>query len=144
MNVYFQENGNLVPGIHLMTIEELEEKFAFNNWRKKLFEGLKLAISHLLACNCKTVFIDGSFVTTKETPGDFDACWDATDVNIPLLLSDYGTLADFDNDRKNQKLKYLGELFVAQAEASPYDIFIDFFQKDRDGAPKGIVRINLI
>jgi hypothetical protein len=55
---------------------------------------------------CVTVYIDGSLVTAKETPGDFDACWEVTGVDVaqldPILLT-------FDHQRMAQKLKYLGE-----------------------------------
>jgi hypothetical protein len=43
-----------------------------------------------------------------------------------------------------KKAKYGGELFPASAIAS-FDgkTFLEFFQQDRDGNPKGIVVINL-
>ena len=36
-----------------------------------------------------------------------------------------------------------GEFFPARIKASPYDIYIDFFQFDKNGDPKGIIQINL-
>lgn len=143
MNLTFQENGNLPEGIHVMSIEEFETKFGYNGHRKKLIEGLKRGMSHLKDCGCKTIFIDGSFVTTKEIPGDFDACWDRNGVDIPKLISQYSTIVDFDDDRKNQKTLYFGEFFPANTITDGGLPFIAFFQKDKNGNPKGIVQINL-
>lgn len=53
-------------------------------------------------------------------------------------------LLDFTNKRAAQKAKYYGELFFADVAAdSVGTLFLDFFQHDRDGNPKGIVKINL-
>jgi hypothetical protein len=143
MSLTFQDNGNLPKGVLVMTIDEFELKFGFNDYRKKLIVGLKLGISHLKNCGCKTIYIDGSFVTKKEFPGDFDACWDATGVDINKLKREYGIILDFLNERANQKSLYLGEFFPAQAPADHSLIYFHFFQKDKDNNPKGIVQINL-
>lgn len=143
MDLSFLENGNLPKGIHIMTIEEFEIKFGYNDYRKRLIIGLKRGMSDLKDCGCKTVYVDGSFVTTKEIPGDFDACWDATGVDIKKLKNHYGVMLDFTDERKNQKCVYLGEFFPAQVPADRYMLYIDFFQKDKENNPKGIVQINL-
>jgi len=143
MDLTFQDNGNLPKGIYVMTIEEFEFKFGYNDYRKKLIEGLKKGMLHLKDCGCKTIFVDGSFVTTKELPGDFDACWDANGVDIAKLKNHYGTILDFTDERKNQKSMYFGEFFPAQVPADGYMLYIHFFQKDKDNNPKGIVQINL-
>lgn len=140
----FQKNGNLIPGIHVLDISEVEKEFAYNPIRKNLFEGLKLAMNHLKDSGCQRLFLDGSYVTTKEDPGDFDACWDHTGVDLNYLRSNYPVLLDFKNERENQKKIYKGELFLAIMNATPFDIYINFFQMDKDDYPKGIVLINLI
>ena len=139
----YQDNGNLIEGIHTMSIDEFEIEFGFNKIRKTLIEGLKLGIEHLKDCVCKNLYIDGSFVTKKEIPSDFDACWDEDGVDLAKLISSYPTIVNFDEGRKYQKLLYGGEFFLMNTKASPYDTFINFFQKDRDGNKKGIVNIKL-
>ena len=47
--------------------------------------GLKAAMVSLKDAGCKTVYVDGSFVTGKERPGDFDACWEEEGVD-PIVL----------------------------------------------------------
>ena len=126
-----------------MSIDEFEIEFGFNKIRKTLIEGLKLGIEHLKDCGCKNLYIDGSFVTKKEIPSDFDACWDEDGVDLARLISTYPTIVNFDEGRKYQKLLYGGEFFLMNTKASPYDTFINFFQKDRDGNKKGIVNIKL-
>lgn len=105
-------------------------------------KGLLAALSSLKRAGCKTAFIDGSFVTAKALPGDYDGCWDVAEVD-PTLLDP--VLLDFDNGRAAQKTKYLGELFPAQIiEGSSGITFWEFFQRDKNtGALKGIVAINL-
>lgn len=143
MSLSFQENGNLIPGIHLISIEDFENWFGYNSARKEMIQGLKLAISWLKECGCKIIYIDGSFVTTKVIPGDFDACWDANGVDLNLIKEKYPLIIDFSNGRANQKFHFKGELFPAQVKATPYDIYLNFFQADRDGKPKGIVQLNI-
>lgn len=143
MSLTFQNNGNLPKGIHVMNMEDFEKHFGYTNHRKKLITGLKLAISHLKDCGCKRIFIDGSFVTTKEIPSDFDACWDEAGVDLKKLINSYKTIIDFREERKYQKQLYFGEFFPMKANASPHDIYINFFQKDRNNESKGIIQINL-
>ena len=83
----------------------------------------------------------GSFIATKEHPGDFDACWDLDGVDFDVIDE---VLLTFDPGRRAQKARYRGELFPADAAADPLGtLFRDFFQRDRDGNPKGIIVIDL-
>lgn len=138
----FDGDGNLPPGIHLATWEEVCERFGGTAYREELLAGLKEALDSLRAAGCETVYVNGSFVTAKEAPQDFDACWDPTGVD-PSALDP--VLLRFDNRRAAQKAKYKGELFPSSADASASGpIFLDFFQVDKDsGKPKGIVALEL-
>jgi len=132
----------LPPGIHDATLEEITEKYASNTLRKLLFEGLKKAVKALSFAGCKTIYLDGSFVTAKTNPGDWDMCWSLVGVDAnkldPILL-------DFRDKRKNQKLKFLGECFPSSVGADANGTtFLDYFQKDRiTGKTKGIIRLQL-
>jgi hypothetical protein len=84
---------------------------------------------------------DGSFITTKEHPGEFDACWDLDGVDFDVIDD---VLLTFDAGRRAQKAKYGGKLFPADAAADPLGtLFRDCFQRDRDSNPKGIIVIDL-
>jgi len=101
-----------------------------------------MALESLRSAGCATVYVNGSFVTAKEIPGDFDACWDMKGVDPerldPVLLT-------FAQGRAAQKAKYGGELFPASFPAAPSGrTLLAFFQIDRrTGEAKGIVRVDL-
>jgi hypothetical protein len=107
-----------------------------------LLAGLKAALDALRAAGCRRAYIDGSFVTTKATPGDFDGCWEVGGVDPDLLDP---VLLVFANQRAAQKAKYGGEFFPAESAADPFGTrFLEFFQRDKQtGDPKGIVTIDL-
>jgi Family of unknown function (DUF6932) len=110
-------------------------------YRATLLRGLKAALDSLRAAGCRRAYIDGSFVTAKDAPADFDGCWDAAGVDPDLVDP---VLLDFRPPRLAQKAKYGGELFIAHAPADPWGTrFLDFFQRDRDGNPKGSMALNL-
>jgi hypothetical protein len=81
--------------------------------------------------------------STKEFPGDFDACWATTNVDFQFLKDIEPVLLDLSNKCAAQKAKFGGELFPAD---KPTDLsgvtHLDFFQKDRDGNPKGIISMH--
>lgn len=138
----FDEAGNLPPGIHWASWREFEKRFGVNRRRRKLLKGLQLALTSLRAAGCRVVYVDGSFITAKELPNDFDACWSVEGVNPDLLDP---VLLDFSDERATQKAKFGGELFPAELiEGASGKPFLDFFQLDgRTGKPKGIVGLRL-
>ena len=138
----FDENGNLPPGIHLATWDEIVERYATNERRGQLLDGLRAAIESPHAAGCTRLYLDGSFVTDKKVPGDFDACWEAGSVDPGLLDP---VLLDFRDRRSAQKAKFGGELFPAQFVAGRGGTtFLEFFQLDRlTQQRKGIIAIDL-
>ena len=70
--------------------------------------GLKSALLELRNAGCRMAYINGSFVTDKEFPEDYDGCWDMRGVDIGMLDP---TLYDVTQARKAQKDKYFGEFF---------------------------------
>jgi hypothetical protein len=103
---------------------------------------LRRALEALKQAGCATVYVDGSFVTAKDLPNDFDGCWDPRSVRIADLDL---ALRTFDPGRATQKAKYLGELFpMTIAANSDGATFLEFFQTNRHtGLPKGIVALDL-
>lgn len=138
----FKPDGNLPPGIHWATWSELRDRFGTTWWRRRLLAGLRVALENLQSAGCLTAYVDGSFVSSKSEPGDFDACWELADVDLerldPVLLT-------FDDGRAAQKAKYGGELFPVSAGAGGEShAFLEFFQTDKDtGDRKGIVALDL-
>ena len=138
----FDADGLLPAGIHHAEWHELSYRLGNNTWRRRLMVGLRTALEDLKGAGCRTVYINGSFVTTKNLPNDFDACWEEDGVE-PAALDP--VLLTFDPGRATQKAKYMGELFPASVIAGAGGLsFLEFFQTDKEtGRPKGIVAIDL-
>ena len=138
----FDGNGPLPPGIHRASWQQFFERFAITGWRRQLAAGIRAALDDLKTAGCLTVYVNGSFVTAKEVPNDFDSCWEEAGVD-PSVLDP--VLLTFDPGRATQKAKYLGELFPASAIASGDGFsFLEFFQTDKEtGGRKGIIAIGL-
>jgi hypothetical protein len=142
---FFDKDGNLPPGRHSATWDDFLRTFGTSAHRMRLLAGLKQMLQSLKNVGCSRVFIDGSFVTSKMNPADYDGCWDATGVDIAKLQQTDPVLLDFGNRRMRQKLKYGGEMFPADTlESSSGLVFLDFFGRDKDtGNSKGVVEIDL-
>jgi len=131
----------LPPGVHYATLEEVETRFASSDHRKRLFAGLKEGVLALRKAGCRKIFLDGSFVTEKAVPYDFDVCWDPMGVDIskvnPVFL-------DFSDKRKKQRECFKGEFFPATCLADGRHFFFDYFQIDKyTGNAKGIISISV-
>lgn len=138
----FEPNGNLPPGIHWTTWDEFFARFGNTPWRRELVSGLKEALEALRDAGCRTVYVDGSLVTAKSHPGDFDGCWEVDGIDFDALDP---VLLTFDPGRAIQKAKFGGELFPASVSAdSEGRVFLEFFQTDKEtGRRKGIVALDL-
>lgn len=133
----------LPPGIHQASLEEVAAFYATNPWRREVFDGLVGALEKLRLAGCSAIYLDGSYVTDKPRPGDFDACWDPSGIDPakldPLFLQ-------FDNGRAAQKAAFKGEFFPSSMMCGDVgQPFLDFFQLDRfTGRQKGIISISLL
>jgi hypothetical protein len=138
-------DGNLPPGIHLVSWPELEAHCGRNPHRRRLLSGLRRALEVLKAVGCRTAYVDGSFVTNKDVPPDFDGCWERAGMDLLKLKAMDPVLLMFVNRRAAQKAKYFGELFPADSVAAGSGLtFLNFFQRDKDtGRAKGILAVDL-
>ncbi len=138
----FTAAGLLPSGVHPATSEEVRQRFGGNERRDKLLAGLTEALRLLRAAGCRRVYVNGSFVTAKESPNDIDACWDINGVDVDALDP---VFFEFDDGRAAQKARFGAEFFPAQVpEGVTGRAFLDFFQVDRQtGEPKGIIEIKL-
>jgi hypothetical protein len=141
----FEKSGNLPPGVHLATWDEFAARFGTTAHRQRLIRGLASALDSLRFAGCKRVYVDGSFVTAKEVPADFDVAWDSAGVDLALLQGAEPVLFDFNNLRARQKARFGGEFFPSSVGVNPAGTtFLEFFQADKNtGDPKGIVALDL-
>lgn len=129
----------LPPGVHDATLKEVEARFTTSDHRKHLFSGFRSSVMALRRAGCRKIYLDGSFVTEKPIPGDYDVCWDSVGVNTAKLEP---VLLDFSNKRKKQKEHFYGEFFPIHLLADGTHVFLDFFQIDKyTGSTKGIICI---
>jgi hypothetical protein len=137
----FDADGDLPPGIHWTDWETFTLRFGRTKWRRTLLDGLEAAIIELRKAGCQTLYVDGSFITSKDTPGDFDGCWELKGVNLRSLDP---VLLDMNAPRAAQQAKYHGELLIASIiEGSTGLTFLEFFQQAKLGKPKGIIAFDL-
>jgi hypothetical protein len=131
----------LPVGIHPATLDEVEIAFAVNQTRRMLFNGLVSAAISLRNAGCGLIYLNGSYVTAKPVPGDYDALWDPAGIDIAKLDP---VFLNFDDNRLAQKTKFKGEFFPANAVNFPSQPFVEFFQVDRfTGGRKGILSVAL-
>lgn len=134
----------LPKGIYQTTLEEVKMVFVFNLRRKYLFDGLVDGVTAFSKAGCSRLFLDGSFVTSKEISGDYDTAWDPEGVNINILDPVFYT--EF-NRKSDQKDKYRGEyLLTTNITTKRSTHMLNLFQTVRESPDKqkGILRIDLI
>ena len=135
-----QKNGELPPGEHQASLEELESVFGTATDRRRLLmRGLREAINNLELSGVRTLWIDGSFITDKKEPDDIDGCWEYTP-SVDLKKLD----PVFLKPREEMKKRYGLDFFISNViEGGSGLPFSKFFQVNRDGDPKGILVIKL-
>lgn len=135
------KSGELPEGEFKVSLEKIRASFGDGNpTRKKLMLGLEQACENFKNAGVKNIWINGSFITTKEQPNDIDGCWEYSDrVNLnrldPVFLME---------SRIPMKEKYGLEFFPACfIEGDTGVPFPKFFQTNRNGEAKGILIVNL-
>ena len=132
--------GRLPEGVHEASWDEIVQRFGWNQRRRRLLDGLAEAIELLARAGCRRLWLNGSFVTVKDEPGDFDACWDSESVELDAIDP---VLLDLSPGRAKQKRRFGGELFPNIIESGSGLLFTEFFQNDLDAGRKGIVVIKI-
>lgn len=132
--------GLLPEGVHQTSMIEVKVKFGNSNKHRVFLMGkLILVLANLCAAGVVNVWIDGSFVTDKEIPGDIDICWEYyPGVNRNILDS------VFFRSQKEIKNKYSLHVFPTGAWAG--EDWVSFFQRVRNPVTmktKGILFVKL-
>jgi len=133
------KNGNLREGIHRASWDEIQKRYGYNEYRRKLLDGLLIALYSLKSAGCKIVYLDGSFITVKRYPRDFDCVWDVNCVDPKRLHR------IFQESSERQKFVFGGEFYPTSIiEGLSNSPFLEFFQTDKETLErKGIIMINL-
>lgn len=131
---HFNKFGTLSNDQHV-TWEELLKVWGSNPHRRKLLEKARAGFQLLKASGVETVYIAGSFASTKSTPGDIDGCistsgnFDADKLPDDILevLEDHG-------------MDFYFDVTPTDFDDSPH---IDFFRKGRNGENPGLIILDL-
>src|SRR6516162_3295011 len=100
--------GQLPSGIHDTTMGELRRRFgSANAARVRLMKGVSAVVGRARRAGAKALYINGSFVTDKKDPGDWDA----------LLVFPVGYNASSEDslvlaDRERMKMEHDADLFT--------------------------------
>lgn len=140
----FNEEGCLPPGIYEASFEEVKDRFGFSRKRQTLLQGMVVLLNQCRLLRCDVLYLDGSFVTAKLSPADYDACWDTTCEDREGVLN---KAADslLNSDSETQKDYFGGEIYPAFSRAPllPQLTICEYFQTTKEGGKKGIIKIKL-
>lgn len=140
----FNKDGNLPPGTYNATLDEIEERYGYTIHRRKLLQGLKLGIRDIEESGCTIIYLDGSFITNKPKPGDYDVCYHSHRIDFSKLEELHPVFFDFDDECKSQKEKYLGEFWPSTYYTDGFHTILDGFKMDiYTRKKKGIIEINI-
>ncbi|HXG09656.1 MAG TPA: hypothetical protein VNK04_07695 [Gemmataceae bacterium] len=130
----FDENGNLPPGIHPCTLEEVVARFGFGSAERQTETAeLQEFVRWAREAGVSRLIVDGSYVTTKRAPNDVDLVIlpgsDYPRQQQPALVS-------------SQQWPFL-HIQVALDEADLQQWVTIDFGTDRNQNPRGVVEILL-
>ena len=137
----FNQHGLLPPEIHSASIEEVVERLGFSPKRQDLIErGLKPLVERLKALGVREVYLNGSFATSKPSPGDIDG----------YVLTTVGSALETEmaEHQEEWKATYQVDLWPAYTDQpgemsqAAWEIFFGH-TKDQPPKAKGIVKLIL-
>ena len=127
------QSGLLPEGEHRASWDEIVGMFSWNQRRRQLLDGLIDGLTILAESGCRQVWLNGSFVTSKDEPGDFDCVWDTDGVDLRILKVLCPEILELDGHRLSQKLRFGGEFLPNIVESSSGRKFSDFFSNRPNG-----------
>ena len=129
----FDDNGNLPPGIHRATIEEVEQRFGVGSLERDVeAKELKDFVEWARTAGIRRVLINGSFITLARSPNDVDV----------VILPGNNLPTDARTRIEEDVWPFL-QVFVALDEADFLEWAEYDFATDRMGNTKGVVEIEL-
>ena len=142
----FREDGWLPEGHYAATWQEVVLRFAGEPDSPRaviLSSLLKWRDAVRTSGMAGLVILDGSFISSKETPGDFDLVFSYDEATEALIRNDPDArkLTDYQACRA---LGFLGDIFALPASLqkfSPMLSGLNMFDFDRQGKPKGVIEV---
>jgi len=138
MKMNFDSRGNLYQTVEL-TFKQFRKAFGINAGRLNKIDTAITFFKIFSSCGCKTVYIGGSFASTKENPADIDLCFDITPVDLEKLKKKFPEFFDFNKIGEIRKHKACHILFCDTKTT----YLLEMLEADRDGNSKGLVKLRL-
>src|ERR1700754_1559554 len=88
MTLSFNSYGNLHKDVEL-SVEEFQKHFGTNSERIEKIKTALIFFKIFSQCGCMSVYIGGSFISTKKNPSDIDLCFDLNNVNHEELKKEF-------------------------------------------------------
>lgn len=140
----FNDSGYLPAGIYEASFEEVKVRFGLSKKRQRLLMLMQELIHQCRMLNCDIIYLDGSFISNKVSPNDYDACWDTTHENREWVLNNVAD-TPLNSESEAQKECYGGEIYPAFVKAPllPGLTILEYFQRTKEGESKGIIMLKL-
>jgi hypothetical protein len=138
----FRDDGYLPEGLHTAREEEIVVRFGESTPRRAYLMGrLQRWLELARAVGARRFFIDGSFVTQKEEPGDIDAVvWLPDDFQLQTATGRPEAI-----ELQEMLMTRMPEELFAAHSLELWRGWMEFFGRTReaDGRRKGIVEVEL-
>jgi hypothetical protein len=138
MALNFNSKGYLHQTVSL-TYEEFVTHFGNNARRKRQIDNAIAFFRLFYECGCPTVYVDGSFVSTKKDPADIDLCFDLTDVDVENIEEAFPQFFELNEIGRIHREQQCHLFHFTKA----YPKLLNILEEDRDGDPKGLVKLSL-
>lgn len=143
----FDIDGDLPPGIHQATLDELEHRlsrFIVSDRRINLFTSFKQLMAMARGSGIvDRLVVGGSFVTSKPEPNDIDVVIVLpNDLDFDALTPSQYAVTDRSALRRVLKTGAL-DLITVRRGTTQMDLVLEFFQSKRDNKQVGVVEVKL-
>lgn len=138
MSLSFNTNGHLHKNVAL-TFQEFVLHFGINPSRRKKIENTIIFCKLFFAADCQTVYVGGSFVSTKKNPEDIDLCFDLRNVREKQLKTIF---PEFFDSNKLGAIRRKYDCHIWHFDDTTTHLF-EMLKYDRDDNPKGLVKLRL-
>jgi hypothetical protein len=138
MALHFNSNGNLYRTVSL-TYEKFLTHFVTNPRRRHLVANALPFFRIFHSCGGQTVYIDGSFASTKEFPEDIDLCFDITPIDEIKLSAEFPQFFNI-NDIGSIRRDLQCHIFHFHSGDRS---LLDLLSNDREGNSKGLIKLDL-
>lgn len=143
----FDIDGDLPPGIHQATLDELEAqlgRFVVSDRRINLFGLFRQLMTMARSSGIvDRLLVGGSFVTAKPEPNDIDVVVIiSVDVDFEALTAGQYAVTDRRALRRVLKTDAL-DIITVRNGTTRMDLVLEFFQSKRDNKQVGVVEVKL-